>query len=660
MCGIAGFFWGDAGAPDVLERRLADALLHRGPDSWGSWNDPAVGLSFVHRRLAILDLSAEGHQPMASATGRYEIVFNGEIYNFTVLKRELETLGAHFRGGSDTEVILAGIEAWGLPETLSRLVGMFAFAVWDNAQREIWLVRDRAGEKPLYYGWLDGRLCFSSEVKSLRFCSKNSLALDNDALGAYFQFGRVPGPLSIYRGIYKLPPGCFLRFSLDQAKREPADFSPFPGDTTLQPHRYWDPMEAYERSVGNPSAISDSEALLQVETLLKEVVSQQMIADVPVGAFLSGGIDSSLLVSVMQQVRSTPVNTFSIGFNDSAYDEAPYARAIAHHLGTAHTELYVSPQDVLQVIPQLPTIADEPLADQSQIPTFLVSRLARQSVTVSLSGDGGDELFGGYERHIYAEKILRILNSIPWLMRAAGASALLQCTPAMISRVCSLLPGGIEQQKKILHLTHKVHKTARLLTSRSEQELYVRFSSNWFDPERIFPNFSSKGLMNFSGGWPQKGTIARKFMVADLTHYLPDTILQKLDKASMAVSLESRAPFLDHRLIELSLTLPPSCLIREGKGKWILRQLLSRYLPQEVLDRPKSGFSMPIASWLRGELKPWATDLLSPRRLRQAGLYNVAPISKALDEHVSGVRDNHIQLWNLLAFEAWREKHSPG
>lgn len=638
---------------------MSDALIHRGPDSWGEWSDSDSGLSLIHRRLAIVDLTSEGHQPMTSCSGRYIIVFNGEIYNFRELRRELEEAGAAFRGTSDTEVMLAGFEHWGVNETVEKLVGMFAFALWDRSERELWLFRDRAGEKPLYYGWLDGRFCFSSELKSLRFCSRSGLLIDRDALGAYLQFGRVPGPLSIYQGVFKLPPGSFLRLGSDMFQSAPAGFRPVPGDASGQPHRYWNPAVIYESGCSNPLSLDEGALLDEVDSLLNQIVAQQMVADVPVGAFLSGGIDSSLVVSIMQRQRSTPVNTFSIGFSDPEYDEAPYARAVAEHLGATHTELYVTPEDVMQVIPQLPTIADEPLADQSQIPTFLVSRLARQAVTVSLSGDGGDELFGGYERHIYAGKIWDIIRRLPRASRRGAAALMLGCSPAMLKRFFSLA-GRRAAGGGILHIAHKLHKTARLLSADSQQDLYVRFSSNWFDPERVLPGYVSGGLPNFSHGWPDVGAIQRKFMLADLTHYLPDTILVKLDKASMAVSLESRAPFLDHRLIELSMKLPSSVLIREGKGKWILREILTRYLPREMVDRPKAGFSMPIGRWLRQELKPWASEFLSERRVREAGLFDSRQIERAWQDHLDGRRDNHIQLWNILAFEAWREKHGGG
>lgn len=659
MCGIAGFFWREGTDHRQISQLVSESLTHRGPDSFGHWDSVEAGATLIHRRLAILDLSHDGHQPMISSSGRYVTTFNGEIYNFSELKKTLALLGYRFKGTSDTEVILAGVEQWGVPEMLERCAGMFAFVIWDTAKHELWMSRDRLGEKPLYYGWIDGNLCFASELKAIEKFSPNRLSISRQSLQYYLQFGRVPAPFSIYEGVYKLPPGCVLKLSLADCRKRPDNFSPSPESSGPRPLRYWDPMRI-ALALSKESLITDEEtALDECEKLLRNAIQLQMIADVPIGAFLSGGIDSSLIVALMQQQSKTPVNTFTIGFGERDYDEAPFARAVAAHLRTNHFEMYVSPQEVIETIPHIPEIFDEPLADQSQVPTYLLAKLARQNVTVALSGDGGDELFGGYDRQIVAPKIEKIMHTIPYPIRVLIGRAVTLCPPEMLSQLAHAISyRRASSLDDVKHIGSKLHKLADILAARSEIDLYVRSSSHWSKPGEVLRESQSlpQLLTNFSGCWPVQPSIAQSFMNLDLTHYLPDDILGKLDRATMAVSLESRAPFLDHKLVEYSFRLDSSLKIRAGKGKWLLRRMLANHLPEHLFNRPKSGFTMPIANWLRAELRPWAEHLLSPERLASSGYFDVKTVQKTWQDHLSGKRDFHNKLWNLLMFEAWRER----
>lgn len=657
MCGIAGFFWNQRSDHRRVSDFVSYALAHRGPDSHGRWEDANHGLTLLHRRLAILDLSRDGHQPMISSSGRYVITFNGEIYNFSDLKKTLSTVGHEFKGTSDTEVILALIEERGLPDCLEQLTGMFAFAVWDTEANQLWIARDRVGEKPLYYGWLDGRFCFASELKAFAGFSEDRQSIDPTALHYYVQYGRVPSPYAIYQGVYKLPPGSYLRLSVNDGHKKPDRFSPSPESIGHCPLRYWNPLQK-SLDTSPDTLITDEETAIEETTrILQRSISLQMIADVPIGAFLSGGIDSSLIVALMQQQSSSPINTFTIGFEDHKFDEAPFAREIASHLGTHHTEFYLSADDLLQTVPRVPEIFDEPLADQSQIPTFLLAKLARQKVTVSLSGDGGDELFGGYDRHLAAHKLKTITRRLPLSLRRAIGATITNVSPELLSRIAAPLNGHLQMR----HVGQKLHKLASVLGASSDLDLYSRASGHWGNPNELLrtKHAPAHSLLNIPfATWPENADITTTFMNLDLTHYLPDMVLSKLDRASMAVSLEARAPFLDHELIEHSFRLPLSLKIRERKGKWILRRILANHLPVSLLERPKSGFTMPIAAWLRSELRPWAEHLLAPNRIKSSEFFDAATVSQTWHEHLSGKRDHHNKLWNLLMFEAWREHNA--
>ncbi len=663
MCGIAGYFSAEKAthpdAADKLRERIGGSLFHRGPDSGGAWHDEMHGVTLLHRRLAILDLSPQGHQPMRSASGRFVMVYNGEIYNFPALKKELEALGHPANGSSDTAVLLCAIEAWGIEETLRRCSGMFAFAVWDAKDCVLHLARDRVGEKPLYYGWLRGSLFFASELKAFRVYAADELQINPAALHVYLQYGRFPPQHSVYKNIYKLPPASYLTLSLDACRNKPEAFTPScDSDTGIRPRRYWNAYAVSRGIQEQRLAFSAEDATNELERLLSNSISQQMIADVPVGAFLSGGIDSSLIVALMQQQHRSAVKTFTIGFAEEEYDEAPYARAIAAHLGTDHTEMYVTAAEAMSVIPQLPCMYDEPLADQSQIPTFLVSKLARTHVTVSLSGDGGDELFGGYERHIWANRILRGINILPGCLRSGLHRALLVISPERLTDLLAATPITSPLARRVRHAGPKLHKFATLLSASSEEDLYLRASSYWPDPRAVVAKpGNSYGLFSKAYADHCGSSAAERFMFSDFVSYLPDNILVKLDRAAMAASLESRVPFLDQQMIEFAWGLPEDLKIRNGKGKWILRALLAKHVPRQLTDRPKMGFTMPIGRWLRTSLRDWAEELLSEQALKNAGFLNTAAVRTCWLQHQSGRRDFHKQLWNVLMFQAWQRAY---
>lgn len=655
MCGFAGFLgaerWRNGQEASVLLQRMADTIIARGPDSAGYWHDEA-GIALAHRRLSILDLSPAGHQPMQSACGRYVIAFNGEIYNHLDLRHELGQTshqltslreGDGWRGHSDTETLLAGFSAWGIRATLERCIGMFAFAVWDKKEHVLVLGRDRMGEKPLYYGWQgsgnNACFLFGSDLKALKAHPAFTASINRDALCLLMRHNYVSAPHSIYQGIYKLPPGHLLTVSL--AQREPR----------LQ--AYWSLPQVAERGVAAPFAGTDAQAVDELEALLKSAVGQQMVADVPLGAFLSGGIDSSTVVALMQAQSSRPVKTFSIGFNEEGYNEAVHAKAVAQHLGTDHTELYVTPQQALDVIPKLPALYSEPFSDSSQIPTYLVNQLARQQVAVSLSGDAGDELFCGYTRYTQARDLWSKLGYLPLGLRTVGAAGI-RALPAagwnaLLKPLRPLLPASLRKA----NIGDKLHKGAALLDARRVDELYLKLITQWepkslvlggqepFTPLRGNP-LSLNGLDDL-----------QRMMALDTITYLPDDILVKVDRAAMGVSLEGRVPFLDHRVVEFAWSLPQHLKLRDGVGKWVLRQVLYRHVPKELIERPKMGFGVPIDSWLRGPLRDWAENLLSESRLRQEGFFDPAPIRQKWAEHLSGQRNWQFHLWDVLMFQAW-------
>lgn len=618
---------------------MADAIRHRGPDSDGFWNDRAAGINLAHRRLAIVDLSPAGSQPMASVSGRYALVFNGEIYNHVRLREQLESEGkvtAAWRGHSDTETLLAGIESWGLETTLQRSIGMFAIALWDKSTRELTLVRDRLGEKPLYYGWQGtgshAAFLFGSELSSLRRHPAFGADISRDALALFMRHNCIGGQHTIYSGINKLLPGHVLTVSLS---------SPEP---VLRP--WWSATNVACNGVANPFAGTPEQAVSALEGLLSDAVAQQMVADVPLGAFLSGGIDSSTIVSLMQAQSKRPVRTFSIGFHEAAYNEAVYAKAVAKHLGTDHTELYVTPEQALAVIPKLPSLYSEPFADSSQIPTYLVSQLAREHVTVSLSGDAGDELFCGYTRYQMTAALWSKISRLPpsWRKFVAGL-------------ITSVPVAGWDKLGKVLPFSRvgeKFHKGAAILGSKSVAELHLGLASHWRNPTDLVLQ-SKEPATVLSGAVPDLPGLAdaERMMVLDILSYLPDDILAKVDRAAMSVSLETRVPFLDHRVVEFAWSLPLDYKLRNGVTKWPVRQVLYKHVPKELIERPKMGFGVPIDTWLRGPLKDWAEDLLDEGRLRREGYFNPAPIRLKWAEHQSGKRNWQHQLWNVLMFQAW-------
>ena len=652
MCGFVGFLGGLAehgrlGDESMLQR-IADTIAHRGPDNAGYWSDIDCRIGMGHRRLSIVDLSPAGHQPMVSANGRYVIAFNGEIYNHLLLRAEFGRSGIApvWRGHSDTETLLAGFEAWGIRGTVERCVGMFAFAVWDRESRSLTLGRDRLGEKPLYYGWQgqgeQAAFLFGSELTALKAHPMFAAEIDRNALCLLMRHNYIPAPYSIYQSIRKLLPGTLL--TITRADREPKTVP------------YWSAAEVAVAGCASPFAGTAEQAVDELEVLLKSAVRQQMVADVSLGAFLSGGIDSSTVVALMQSLSDRPVKTFTIGFHEADYNEAVHAKAVAAHLGTEHTELYVTPQQALDVIPRLPALYSEPFSDSSQIPTFLVSQLARQHVTVSLSGDAGDELFCGYNRYVVADRLWKKLSRLPMGSRRLAARGLMALSPmrwnSLLGPVQGLLPTSLQQA----NWGDKLHKGAGVLASGDMDGLYLGLVSHWDDPASLVIN-TQEPLTLLTGHAPQLSGLdyIQRMMALDTLTYLPDDILVKVDRAAMGVSLESRVPFLDHRVVEFTWHLPLSMKLRDGVGKWVLREVLYRHVPKVLIERPKMGFGVPIDAWLRGPLKDWAEDLLSEQRLQREGFLNSVPIRQKWAEHLSGRRNWQYHLWNVLMFQAWLE-----
>lgn len=642
MCGLAGFWHPDSNAPAAglhdAVGRMADAIVHRGPDDRGTWVDESAGLALGFRRLAIIDLSPTGHQPMVSTDERFVVTFNGEIYNYQDLRAELEGFGARFRGTSDTEVMLAGIERWGPAATIERLWGMFAIVLWDRHDRTLWIARDRLGKKPLYYGWAGRTFLWGSELKALRAHPACPVSVSPAALASFLRFAYVPGPHCIYDGLHKLLPGAYAVVRAGEAPRVT---------------RYWDPRAAVEAGVRQPSGLDDAAAVAELDGLLRDATRRRMVSDVPLGAFLSGGIDSSTVVALMQAESSRPVRTFTIGFEAAGYDEAQDAKAVAAHLGTSHTELYVTPEEARAVIPRLGRIYDEPFADSSQIPTLLVSQMARRDVTVAVSGDGGDEVFGGYNRYLWAPQVVGRTAAYPrWARRGAGR--LLTSVAPSTWDALGRLAGGASAALRQKALGDKLHKLGAALSAATPDDLYLSLVSQWQVPPVARGAAAELPLLLHDARTHAAAPgVVERMMLLDTMTYLPDDILAKVDRASMAVSLEARAPLLDHRVVEWAWRQPLSRRIRGRQGKWALRQVLRKYVPEALVDRPKAGFAVPLHDWLRGPLREWAEGLLAERALTD-GLLDPAPVRRAWREHLAGGANHLPRLWTVLMWQAWR------
>jgi len=646
MCGITGYFdptfYFNSDDHSRIITKMTDAIIHRGPDDSGLWSDKEKGIVLGFRRLAIVDLTPTGHQPMVSADGRYVMVFNGEIYNFEEIRQDLLKLGHTFRGSSDTEVMLAAICQWGIEKALSMFNGMFAFALWDRQDGELVLARDRIGIKPLYYGWMNNVFLFGSELKAMRANPAFNGSINRDALSIYLRHNYIPAPYSIYSGVYKLQPGTYITLLPGAVNQPPA------------PKTYWSVFDAVQNGIQHPFEGSDVEAVDELETLLKGSIRQRMIADVPLGAFLSGGVDSSTIVALMQTQSSIPVKTFSIGFEEKSYDEAQYARKVAEHLKTDHTDLYVTPQEALAVIPRLPMLYDEPFSDSSQIPTFLVSQLARRKVTVSLSGDGGDELFAGYDRYFWANRITQFATFMGGVPAGAASHMLKFGASGWFNGFWSAI-GASRTGAPMQRTRDRMVKLSESIKSKSPEKTYFDLLSHWKNPDQIvLGGHEPETILLEKNRWPASENFIETMMYLDMMAYLPDDIMAKVDRASMGTSLESRVPFLDdHRVIEFAWRLPMSMKLRHGKSKWILRQVLYRHVPPALIERPKMGFGVPIDSWLRGPLKDWAEDLLDETRLKTEGYFNPGPIRQKWTEHISGQSNWQYYLWDILMFQSW-------
>lgn len=645
MCGIAGFLGSVAtgGAVDAkrVAHLMANTLRHRGPDAEGVWCDGS-SVALAHRRLSILDLSPAGDQPMVSDGGRYVIVFNGEIYNHLDLRKQMRKEA--WRGHSDTETLLAACQAWGIEETLKRTVGMFAMALWDRHDRSLTLARDRFGEKPLFYGWQGDSFLFGSELKSLVAHPAWRGEVDRDALALFIRYGYVPLPHSIWQGVAKLLPGSLLTLSADA-----------PVGVLPAPTFYWRARDV--ANVPIRKGLDEQEAANELDLRLRQAIAGQMVADVPLGAFLSGGVDSSTVVALMQAQSTRPVRTFTIGFAQGDYNEAEYAKAVAAHLGTAHTELYVSAADAMAVIPRLPDMYDEPFGDVSQIPTHMVAAMARRHVTVSLSGDGGDEMFGGYNRYFLGPSLWRGMRRVPLGIRRLAAQGITAVSPARLDRMGRLLPQRLRQPM----VGDRAHKLAGIMTATSADDVYRWLASHERNPESVVVDGRDNRLgrdlwAEYEMRLLQRVDFSERMMFNDQVGYLTDDILCKVDRAAMAASLETRVPFLDHRVAEFAWQLPLNMKIRNGQGKWLLRQVLYRYVPKPLVERPKQGFGVPIDTWLRGPLRDWAESLLDESRLLSEGYFHPKPIRQKWEEHLSGRRNWQYWLWNVLMFQAWRER----
>ncbi|HVJ55256.1 MAG TPA: asparagine synthase (glutamine-hydrolyzing) [Aliidongia sp.] len=638
MCGLTGFLdlARATGTEELrsLVDRMALTIEHRGPDDAESWVDAEAGVALGFRRLAIVDLTPAGRQPMVSSSGRYVIIFNGEVYNAEDLRPELAALGIGFRGHSDTEIILEACAAWGVEKTVQRLIGMFAIALWDRQERRLTLIRDRMGIKPLYYGTMGRTFFFGSQPKSFRPHPDWRFEVDRESQAAFMRFNYVPSSRSIHRGLKQLPPGHLAVIG---------------SDGTVDERCYWNIREKAAAGRAQRSDASDAEAVEALDLLLRDAVKRRMIADVPLGALLSGGIDSSTVVALMQAQSDRPIKTFSIGFGEESYNEAPHAAAVAKHLGTEHHELYVEPAHALELVPRLAEWYDEPFADASQIPTLLVSELARSHVTVALSGDGGDELFAGYTRYLHGNRLIGWTQAVPRPLRDAGAYLLEAVPSGTWNGIAELLPAAIRPKRP----ADRAAKLAEMLRTPAGEQLYRQLVSQWPDPEALVRGAVEPVDPIWTGVLTgEVPDFVERMQLIDMLTYLPDDILTKVDRASMAVSLEARVPLIDHRVVEHAFHLPSHQRIRNGETKWLLRRVLDRYVPRALVDRPKMGFGVPIDQWLRGPLRDWAEALLTPDRLALAGLAP-DPIRQRWTQHQSGAVNWQYSLWCVLMYQAW-------
>lgn len=642
MCGIAGFIDGSTTTRDKRQKFahiMGEAMYRRGPDGGDIWISDESGVAFSHRRLAVMDPSPAGNQPMTSACGRFVLVYNGEIYNAAEIREKITAQkGINFKGHSDTEALLESFASIGIKDTLDQLIGMFAFGLWDKQKKRLTLGRDRLGIKPLYWTYNKGSLIFGSILKALKQHPDCPQSIDHNSIASYLRFNNIPAPHSIYENVHKLEAGHILTFDTD-------------GDKTPKLTCYWSLKEVVNTGKASAFSGTEEEAISSLEKLLEDAVGKRMISDVPFGAFLSGGIDSSTVAALMQKQSKDPIKTFSIGFEEEAYNEAKHAAEVARHLGTAHTELYVTPSEARDVIPHLADVYDEPFADSSQIPTYLVSKLTREHVTVALSGDGGDELFGGYRRHITAHRYGDRLSKVPDFAKCFSTTVIRSLSPTTWDKILSVIPAN----KRPSHPGDALYKLANIL-GENANGYYQKLISSWQAPNDLSlngreynsPVFDSEGISFISNQ-------VERMQYLDSLTYLPDDILTKVDRASMAASLEARVPLIDHRVVEFSWSLPMEMKIRNGQGKWILRKVLDKYVPSELINRPKMGFGVPIDNWLRGPLKEWAQDLLSLERLDRSELIDGTEVQEKLLQHQAGSHNWQYQLWAVLMLQSWLE-----
>lgn len=647
MCGIAGFI----SERNLDFKNILDTMIlkmnHRGPDSSGTWYHENLKIGLGHARLSIVDLSQTGHQPMVSFSKRYQIVFNGEIYNHLELRNQLDREQKIFwKGTSDTETLLAAIEIWGLQETLAKCIGMFAIALFDSENETLTLIRDRMGEKPLYYGWVNENFVFASEIKSLQSFPLFSNKINRNALALYMQHAAIPEPYSIYESIFKLEVGSLLTFDLK--------------NKSIEKNKYWSTIALANTKQESLHVETPNQAVSQLEELLFNAVGQQMQADVPLGAFLSGGVDSSTIVAIMQAQSKTKINTFSIGFDQKEYNEAIHAKKVASHIGTNHHEAYISSKELLDIVPQIPKIYSEPFSESSQIPTFLVSKIAKKKVTVSLSGDAGDELFCGYSRYKLACQSWNRISKIPSFVRGSIGNGI-QTLPYPILKTLVAPIKGKKNEKGIpINVVDKLLKASELLKFKNRQEFYAKGfmthnlqANDWvLESEKVATYFESNPL-HISNYYAE-------MMATDLITYLPNNNLAKVDRASMANSLETRVPLLDHRVVDFALSLPVEYKLRNGVDKWVLREVLYKYVPKNLIERPKMGFGVPLAIWLRGPLKEWCENLIDEKRLIEEGFFNAKIVRTRWKEHLSGIRNWENQLWDVVVFQAWLDEHKNG